>query len=48
MKALHCELQIFNYFIERIMEKIRARHEVHSCPSNRDFFINRTPPDQGR
>ena len=32
MKALHCELQIFNYFIERIMEKIRARHEVPVPP----------------
>jgi hypothetical protein len=28
IKALDRELQIFNYFIERVMEKIRATTEV--------------------
>ena len=28
IKALDRELQIFNFFIERVMEKIRAMHEV--------------------
>ena len=28
IKALDRELQIFNYFIERVMEKIRATNEV--------------------
>jgi hypothetical protein len=28
IEALDRELQIFNYFIERVMEKIRALHEV--------------------
>ena len=28
IKALARELQIFNYFIERVMEKIRDRTEV--------------------
>jgi hypothetical protein len=28
IKALDRELQIFNFFIERVMEKIRAMNEV--------------------
>ena len=28
IKALDRELQIFNYFIERVMEKIRATNQV--------------------
>ena len=28
IKALDRELQIFNFFIERVMEKIRATNEV--------------------
>ena len=28
IKALDHELQIFNFFIERVMEKIRATNEV--------------------
>jgi hypothetical protein len=28
IKALDRELQIFNYFVERVMEKIRATNEV--------------------
>ena len=27
-RALDCQLQMFNYFIERVMEKIRATYEV--------------------
>ena len=34
MKALDRELQIFNYFIERVMEKICATYEV-SVPQGR-------------
>ena len=28
IKALDHELQIFNYFVERVMEKIRATNQV--------------------
>ena len=28
IRALDCQLQMFNYFIERVMEKIHARYEV--------------------
>jgi hypothetical protein len=28
IEALDCELRIFNYFIERVMEKIRATNEL--------------------
>ena len=28
ISTLHRELQIFNFFIERVMEKIRATNEV--------------------
>jgi hypothetical protein len=28
IKALDRELRIFNYFVEGVMEKIRARHEL--------------------
>jgi hypothetical protein len=28
IKALDCELQIFNFFVERVMEKIRAMNDV--------------------
>ena len=34
IKALDHELQIFNYFIDRVMEKIRATHEL-PIPSSR-------------
>ena len=33
IKALDRELQIFNFFIERVMEKIRATHELPMPPS---------------
>ena len=33
IKALDRELQIFNYFIERVMEKICARNELRIPPS---------------
>ena len=28
IKVLDCELQIFNFFIERVMEKIRTTNEA--------------------
>jgi hypothetical protein len=33
IKALDRELRIFNYFVEGVMEKIRARHELPIPPS---------------
>ena len=33
IEALDRELQIFNYFIERMMEKIRATNELPIPPS---------------
>jgi hypothetical protein len=33
IKALDRELRIFNYFIEGVMEKIRAMHELPISPS---------------
>jgi hypothetical protein len=33
IEALDRELQIFNYFIERVMEKIRATNELPIPPS---------------
>ena len=33
IKALDRELQIFNYFVEGVMEKIRATHELPIPPS---------------
>jgi hypothetical protein len=34
IKALDRELRIFNYFIERVMEKIRSRHELPIPPTS--------------